>query len=106
MSLTATLLLGDQITLPKGRRRRHRMDGIGATTTNRSHIAQANERALNIERVYAAIVSGARTRTEIIDATGLSNATVWKATCELEIWPSGPRIVIRKEPGKHLIYAV
>ena len=106
MSLTATLLLGDQITLPKGRRRSHRMDGIGATPTNRSHIAQANERALNIERVHEAIVAGARTRTEIIDATGLSNATVWKATYELEIWPSGPRIVIRKESGRHVLYAV
>lgn len=106
MSLTATLLLGEKILLPKGRRHRHRMDGGALVSTNQSHTHQAGRRSENIERVYVAIASGATTRDEIIDETGLSNGTVWKATHALEAWPDGPRIVIRKEAGKHYLYAV
>lgn len=106
MSLTATLLLGEKIALPKGRRTRHRMDGGALVKTNQSYVAKAEQRAENIERVHAAIVAGCKTRDEIIDETVLSHATVWKATNELEEWPDGPRIVIRKEAGKHYLYAV
>lgn len=105
-SLTSTLLLGEPIALPQGRRRMHHMDSGGTVSANSSRIAQAGERADNIERVYAAIVMGARTRIEVIDATGLSNRTVWKATNDLADWPGGARIVISKDGYRHLLSPV
>ena len=102
MSLTSTLLFKEKITLPKGRKRRHTMFR-GDPELPPPQQLQAAERLANIERIYAAIAAGARTREEVIDATGLSNGTVWKATLALELWETGPRIVIEKIKGKHTL---
>lgn len=102
MSLTSALLLGEKIELPKGRRVMHRMGG----QPDKCSESQCDERAANIERVHAAIVAGAKTRIECIDATGLSNRTVWAATIELAEWPGGPRIVIEKVGNKHFLYDI
>jgi len=64
---------------------------------------KAAERLANIERIYAAIAGGARTRDDVIDTTGMSNGTVWKATLALESWETGPRIIIEKNTGKHML---
>jgi len=102
MSLLRALLLNEKINLPKGRRRTHRMFSNAAEKTLPA-LRQTDERAANIERIYSAIAAGAKTRDDVIDATGLSNATVWKATLALEAWPSGQRIVIEKSKGKHTL---
>lgn len=96
MSLLRSLLLNEKINFPKGRRRTHRVFCDAPKNPSFSPLQQAEERAANIERVYSAIAAGARTRDDVIDATGLSNATVWKATLALESWPSGQRIVIER----------
>lgn len=102
MSLTSTLLFGEPITLPKGSKRRHSMFR-GEPEITPPPKQQAAERLANIERIYAAIAGGARTRDDVIDATGLSNGTVWKATLALESWETGPRIIIEKINGKHTL---
>jgi len=102
VSLTSTLLFGEPITLPKGRKRRHSMFR-GDPDHPPAPQQQAAERLANIERIYSAIAAGSRTREEVIDATGLSNGTVWKATLALESWPTGPRIAIEKNKGKHTL---
>ena len=102
MSLTRTLLFKEPITLPKGRKRRHSMFRGDPELTPPPQV-QAAARLANIERIYAAIAAGSRTREEVIDATGLSNGTVWKATLALESWETGPRIVIEKIKGKHTL---
>jgi hypothetical protein len=96
MSLTAALLLGQAITLPTGRRRRHMMeDGqrrdpdLPPVKANHKNQAAAIR---NREAVHAAVAAGARTHSEIEDATRLSQSTVKKKLYELESWPDGPRI--------------
>jgi len=103
VSLLRAILFKEKIAVPKGRIRNHITFSDAPKNQSFTHLNQAEERTANIERVYSAIAAGARTRDDVIDATGLSNATVWKATLELEAWPSGQRIVIEKSKGKHTL---
>lgn len=95
MSLTATLLHNQPITLPKGRRRRHKIDD---TPIRRAaeHTRQLRERfntsAENCEAVFSAILAGARTISDLRNVTGLGKTTLWRAVGQLEAWPTGPRI--------------
>lgn len=99
MSLTATLLLGQPITLPAGKRRTHTMERTswtGATRQREEHASKQEEtRVGNVERVFCAIEAGAQPMTilEIVDAALISISTVKKALTELETDPNGARIV-------------
>lgn len=96
MSLTATLLLGTPIRLPRGRKRLISGDKPGKTESARNSIT----RLANVERVFNAIADGHTTICAIEDETGISTVTVQKALHELEDWPGAPRIV-RIIAGKH-----
>ena len=99
MSLTATLLLGHQITLPTGKRRTHTMERTSWTglTRAREEIASKQEetRIGNVERVFEAIEAGDQPMTilEIVDAAQISISTVKTALADLETDPDGARFV-------------
>lgn len=60
-----------------------------------------------VERVFQAIAAGAASREQISEQTGISYATVWKATNALIDWPGGPRIEMRRKEGRtQFFYAV
>ena len=84
MSLTATLLLNQPITLPTGKRRTHTMERTswtGATRQREEHASKQEETRIgNVERVFEAIEAGAQPMTK-------------KALTELETDPNGARIV-------------
>lgn len=95
MSLTAALLHNQPITLPKGRRRTHRIDDTPIRRAAK-HATPRRERfntsADNCEAVYTAILAGHNTISALYDATGLGKTTLWRAVGQLETWPTGQRI--------------
>lgn len=111
MSLTATLLLGHQITLPTGKLRTHTMERTSWTGLTRAREANASKqeetRTGNVERVYCAIEAGGKEMTilDIVDASLLSISTVKKALAELETDPNGARIVrIRGKQHRFVVH--
>lgn len=107
MSLTSTLLLGEKIELPKGKRHQHYLSDAKPASARLKFASRTAEKAANIERVFEAIVSGAETREKVVEKTGISHATVWKATNSLIDWPGGPRIEMRRKEGRtQFFYAV
>lgn len=107
MSLTSALLLGEKIDLPKGKRRRHYLSDAKPASARHKFASRTAEKAANIERVFEAIAAGTETRERIAEKTGISHATVWKATKALIDWPGGPRIEMRRKEGRtQFFYAV
>jgi hypothetical protein len=86
MSLTATLLLNQPITLPRGRARPpHYLDGKSAAHASRSNGSENNAKTMqeNAESVRAAIAAGCTRIDDLVDATGLSKSTVQKRVHQL-----------------------
>lgn len=87
MSLTATLLLGQPITMPDGRQRLNAMDKSKRRTSKPVAVyrkKQATGRAANLQRLVDAVAAGANTMQAAATATGLSLSMVKKAFLELE----------------------
>ena len=108
VSMTATLLLGLPVRLPKGRKRNVYGMRLAAPTTPReladeTHAARMDRmRSANIERVFDAIAAGWRTVLHVSVITGLSHVTCWKAMQQLCLDCDGPPRVIRTNiNGKH-----
>lgn len=107
MSLTSALLLGETIELPKGKLRLHYLSDARPASARQKFASRTAEKAANIERVFQAIAAGAASREQISEQTGISHATVWKATNALIDWPGGPRIETRRKEGRtQFFYAV
>lgn len=92
MSLTATLLHNQPITLPKGRRRTHYIEKPAVRQVASKPWVDRGTSAKNVERAFAAIRAGSLTVSDIHHATGLGKSTVQRAVTQLEEWPEGPRI--------------
>lgn len=94
MSLTATLLLKQPITLPVGTLR-----CISSDDRRRAHVTKNEEiRTANTELVFSAIEAGAETIAVISRYANLSELTVQKAVNDLE---DNGRIVRDKSKPKH-----
>ena len=111
MSLTAYLLMGQEITLPKGRRITHWMDGqrMGYVQTEGRDLGNENNRrikARNVSNILAAVTEGYKTIPEIAEKTGLSYATVKKGLWELEADPDGARVLRNKGHRMHVFEVV
>lgn len=106
MSLVATLLLNQPVTLPAGAIRAHRMDRESARRpfSDREckafYQSQAAHRA-RVERVYKAIAAGMSTDNELCAALSIPKGTICKYIRELMADPEGPRVIATKPPGKH-----
>ena len=87
MSLPATILLGQPITLPDGRQRLNAMDKPKRRASQSVAVyrkKQATGRAANLQRLVDAVAAGANTMQAAATATGLSLSMVKKAFPELE----------------------
>lgn len=87
MSLTATLLLGESVTLPRGKKRTHLMDArrvqAGGQANDDRYAKNKAIRAANVDRILAAICSGIDTRIGIVAATGIGLTTTHFILAEL-----------------------
>ena len=79
MSLVATLLLNQPVTLPAGRARFHYMDkthkSVSALPPKPGPTPTAIRRK-NVETVFLAIAAGASSVNQLVEATGISNSKV------------------------------
>lgn len=79
MSLTATLLLNQPITLPAGKWRDHFMDGQRPQSP--PHASET--RVITVAKVVAALATAPQTIESATEATGLSQSTVQSVLIEL-----------------------
>ena len=104
MSLTATLLLGESVTLPRGKKRTHLMDArrvqAGGQANDDRFAKNKAIRAANVDRILAALGSGIDTRIGIVAATGISMTTTHFILAEL----ADRGLVIARRGARGLMY--
>ncbi len=101
MSLVSAILNNDPPPKFKGKVQRHVMDNRPATGTTYCRDHSLKIRLANIETIFAAVIAGNKTITEIEDATKISRCTITRALASLAL----DQRVTRQRWGKQVRFA-